>query len=677
MTERTSIRNALPPGHVLSWYKVERILGEGSFGITYLARDDNLGRQVAIKEFLPVQFAERAEDDSVRPLSNDHEEPFQWGLRSFISEAQTIARFQHPNIIHVYAVFEANGTAYMVMQYERGQTLQSMLGPRRTLEQGELAAILAPVLDGLEVVHRSGFVHRDIKPDNIILRKDGSPVLIDFGSARQALEERTQPLTILISPGYTPLEQYSSNADAQGPWTDIYSLAATLYRCVTGKTPANAIDRSDGVRRKNRDSLQPAAQVAQGRYDQAFLAAIDHGLAFHAEERPQSVAQWRQEFGNLGATGQTRIPTLSPLGVVPEQTAPPAEPGGPQASFQAESPPSPRVAEPPPQPPAHPAPGGDPLPSHPASHASGASPPGAASEDPDRGDQAADVPDEAAATRVVAAADAPVVDPSGIHLSKAFGRFGTLSTDTTVPPRGPPTERRTGWQALRRLATARAEDDTTGGRSLEPRALWIAGALSAGLVLTMSITWMLHGHEEAVGKGAAQVSGGGAGAAPEADVAREDRTPTSEDTGTPNVETLLARAETAMQDLRLTVPAEDNAFYYYRKVFALDPGNLQAAKGLRDITRRYAALAREQMDQADLTQASTYVRRGLQVQPDDPELRHLEKDIGTAIEAARAERTESARSAGGDSLGRRIVEALKRIFSGSDVDATPPPRPDR
>ncbi|NIV75927.1 MAG: protein kinase [Gammaproteobacteria bacterium] len=303
MTQR-SIRNALAPGQALSWYKVERILGEGSFGITYLARDANLGRLVAIKEFLPAQFAERAEDDSVRPISEEHEEPFRWGLERFINEAQTLAHFQHPTIVHVYAVFEANGTAYMVMQYEEGRTLQSVLNRHKTLDEAELIALLGPLLDGLEVVHRSGFVHRDIKPDNIILREDGSPVLIDFGSARQSLEQRTQPLTILISPGYTPLEQYSSNPDAQGPWTDIYSLAATLYRCVTGRTPANAIERSDSVRRKNRDSLTPAVEAAKGDYPEPVLAAIDHGLAFSSGERPHSIVEWRDEFGVFGISGK-------------------------------------------------------------------------------------------------------------------------------------------------------------------------------------------------------------------------------------------------------------------------------------------------------------------------------------------------------------------------------------
>lgn len=311
-------RNALEAGHRLHWYKVEGILGEGSFGITYLARDRNLGRPVAIKEYLPIQFAERGEGTLVRPISQDHREHFQWGLTRFINEAQTLARFEHSNIVHVYAVFEANSTAYMVMRYEEGTTLHDELMRLGTLPEERTLGVLCPVLEGLAAVHEAGYVHRDIKPGNILLRPDGSPVLLDFGSARNALQQRAGPLTILVSPGYTPPEQYSSRVDEQGPWTDIYSMAATLYRCVTGTTPANALERSAALRKRDPDTLVPAVEVAKDRYSGDLLKAIDRGLAPLPRERPQTIAAWKGEFASAWTTSTVAIPPEPSPAVQPE-----------------------------------------------------------------------------------------------------------------------------------------------------------------------------------------------------------------------------------------------------------------------------------------------------------------------------------------------------------------------
>ena len=154
------------------------------------------------------------------------------GLTRFISEAQTLARFEHPNIVRVLSVFEGNITGYMIMPYEQGQTLKHILSTERTLEETALLKIMIPILGGLEQVHSAHFIHRDIKPDNIFIRHDGNPVLLDFGSARQALGEEIKTLTSLVSPGYAPFEQYYSKSDEQGPWTDIYGLGATLYRAI-------------------------------------------------------------------------------------------------------------------------------------------------------------------------------------------------------------------------------------------------------------------------------------------------------------------------------------------------------------------------------------------------------------------------------------------------------------
>lgn len=294
-------RNSLKPGHKLHWYRIEDILGQGGFGITYLAYDFNLDRKAAIKEYLPIELAVREGDNSVHPLTDTHGEQFHWGLDRFLSEARTLAKFTHPNIVSVLNVFEDNNTAYMVMSYEEGESLQELLTRRKTLEEAELMKLLIPILGGLSEVHKMGFIHRDIKPANIFLRQDNSPVLLDFGSARQALGEQTKTLTSLISPGYAPFEQYYSKSDAQGPWTDIYGLGATLYRAIVGRAPADAVDRSRTILETGQDSYTRASEIGKGHYSDRFLNAIDHALEFKQDDRPQSINAWKSEFNTSSA----------------------------------------------------------------------------------------------------------------------------------------------------------------------------------------------------------------------------------------------------------------------------------------------------------------------------------------------------------------------------------------
>jgi len=290
-------RNSLKPGHRLHWYKISKILGQGGFGITYLAHDINLDKDVAIKEYLPIEMAVREGDFSVHPVSEDHGKQYKWGLDRFITEARTLAKFNHPNIVRVFSVFEENNTGYMVMQYEHGASLQAMLAGRKTMEEADLLKILIPILGGLEQIHRAGFIHRDIKPDNIFIREDGSPVLLDFGSARHALGEKTKTLTSLVTPGYAPFEQYYSKSDEQGPWTDIYGLGATLYRAVTGVAPLDALDRSKAILEASHDTVVSAAEIGRGKYSERFLNAIDYAIRFRIQDRPQSLAEWKREFG--------------------------------------------------------------------------------------------------------------------------------------------------------------------------------------------------------------------------------------------------------------------------------------------------------------------------------------------------------------------------------------------
>ena len=289
-------RNALPEGYQLHWYRIRSVLGQGGFGITYLAEDINLNQQVAIKEFLPVELALRDKDASIQPITGESGEQYRWGLDRFINEAQTLALFKHPHIVRVFTVFSANNSAYMIMEYEHGVPLSERLKGQKSLPQAELESMAFPIMDGLQAVHARGFIHRDIKPANIFIRADGTPVLLDFGSARQALGEMTRTLTAMVSPGFAPFEQYTARGEKQGPWTDIYGLGATMYRAAVGKSPPNAMDRSEALLHTGKDLLVPVGEFAPPGYAPAFLTAIDQALKFRPEDRPQTVAQWRQEF---------------------------------------------------------------------------------------------------------------------------------------------------------------------------------------------------------------------------------------------------------------------------------------------------------------------------------------------------------------------------------------------
>ena len=196
---------ALPRGYSLHEYRIESTLGIGGFGVTYLATDNNLNVQVAIKEYLPADLARRCEDQSVRSKSDTTLDTFNWGRSRFLDESRTLATFHHPSIVRVLRFFEANQTAYVVMEFVAGQPLGEWIKTRRPLAEQRLTAITAALMDGVEVVHRAGYLHRDIKPANIFIREDDSPVLLDFGSARVATAHTER--TAIVSPGYAPLEQ--------------------------------------------------------------------------------------------------------------------------------------------------------------------------------------------------------------------------------------------------------------------------------------------------------------------------------------------------------------------------------------------------------------------------------------------------------------------------------------
>ncbi len=287
MNEAQHPLNALPREYRLQEYELVEVLGTGGFGITYLGFDHNLDKNVAVKEFLPDDIAARTQDNSVGPKASYYRDNFKWGMDRFLDEARTLARFDHRNIVKVHRFFEAHGTAYIVMEYAEGMTLAEFLQRKKTLKEAELKEILYPILSGLAVVHGADFLHRDIKPGNIVLRdEDRSPVLLDFGAARQAIGAKSRSVTSIITPGYAPIEQYSKRGN-QGAWTDIYALGAVCYHALTGQVPYDATDR---VRV---DPLEPAVDRCRNQATGEFLSAIDWALRVDERERPQSVEVWR------------------------------------------------------------------------------------------------------------------------------------------------------------------------------------------------------------------------------------------------------------------------------------------------------------------------------------------------------------------------------------------------
>ena len=289
--------NALPPGTRFEEYRLDAALGAGGFGITYRAYDANLDKFVAIKEYLPVEFATRTAASTVVPHSDADAQNYHWGLTRFLDEARTLARFDHPHLNKVYRFFESNGTAYMVLEYVQGEALADKLTRERQLPEESLQRLLDEVLSGLEVMHDAGYVHRDIKPGNLMLREeDGSAVVLDFGAARQAVGQRSKAITSILTPGYAPVEQYDGKVDRVGAWTDMYALGMVAYRCISGTSDSELPDAVARMLAQSRGEavLLPATEAGKGKYNAKLLEAIDWAMELDEGDRPQTVDVWRQ-----------------------------------------------------------------------------------------------------------------------------------------------------------------------------------------------------------------------------------------------------------------------------------------------------------------------------------------------------------------------------------------------
>ena len=273
---------ALTPGYRLEHFQIERVLGKGGFGITYVAIDTQLRKRVAIKELLPDSIATRIDGFTVVPQSSSLRENWDWARERFLEEAQNLASFSHPAIVEVHRLIEANGTVYMVMDFIDGESYEARLRRiGKEPDQASLMAVMGPILDGLQEVHAKNLLHRDIKPENILISSRGQPVLIDFGSARSSLGA-TMTMTSIVTHGYSPIEQYQTKG-RMGPWTDIYAIGAVIYRAVTGSKPPVATDRV------MEDLIVWLSQLQPNGFHREFLQAADWSLRVRSEDRPSNV----------------------------------------------------------------------------------------------------------------------------------------------------------------------------------------------------------------------------------------------------------------------------------------------------------------------------------------------------------------------------------------------------
>jgi hypothetical protein len=271
----------LPEGFQLHGYRIQKLLSCGGFSIVYLAADE-AGEQFAIKEYLPSSLALRGEGEIVPAITEDNLATFRYGMKCFFEEGRALARLSHPNVVRVVNFFRANETVYLVMKYERGRTMQEHISAKKgNVKEGFIRRAFLMTLNGLREVHANKLLHLDLKPANIYIRHDHTPVLIDFGAARQTLTQGQFKLNPMYTPGFAPPEQYK-NRELMGPWSDLYSVGAAMYACVAGSAPQAADQRVE------KDKYVPAIKQFAGRYSEHLLETIDWCVQLDYLKRPQS-----------------------------------------------------------------------------------------------------------------------------------------------------------------------------------------------------------------------------------------------------------------------------------------------------------------------------------------------------------------------------------------------------
>lgn len=306
----------LPIGHVIHGYTLQRLIGTGGFSLVYAAWDPQVERQVAIKEYMPTSLAVRSSTQHVTVLSQSHQDTFETGLRSFVNEARVLGRLDHENLVRVYHFWEENNTAYLAMPLYSGDTVkaarQAMASPPN---EAWLRGVLDPVLSVLEYLHQQQIYHRDISPDNILIRDDGRPLVLDFGAARRVISDSTQTLTAILKPHYAPVEQYGETRSLrQGPWTDLYALGCTLYYLITGQPPLPSTARAMG------DAEDSLAQRGLEGLSQPLLQAIDAMMAPHPQHRPRHVGEVRAILDGTSALGRTAGTASTPTPMADHQS---------------------------------------------------------------------------------------------------------------------------------------------------------------------------------------------------------------------------------------------------------------------------------------------------------------------------------------------------------------------
>jgi len=280
-----STAKSLPNDTRIDNYVISKTLSRGGFSYVYLAKEVDNGQRVILKEYMPSKLAKRDAEMRVVAIGDETIDYFSHGRKLFLKEAQALAGLKHPNIVDVINFFSANGTVYIVMVYEQGHNLHSYIKKHRGfLSEQFLLTVFPPLLDGLQMIHKTGFLHLDIKPSNVHLRPGGSPLLLDFGAVHPIMQTRQSQFTQVITPGFSPIEQYN-NSGYVGPWTDIYAVGASMRNCIDHRTPLEAIKRHEN------DTLKPAVEVYQKKYSEELLKAIDWALEVDPLLRPQNAAE--------------------------------------------------------------------------------------------------------------------------------------------------------------------------------------------------------------------------------------------------------------------------------------------------------------------------------------------------------------------------------------------------